>query len=374
MIIKTLSRKSNTGQLVNYIFKYVFRERIKSVSPGKQEQLKTDKNKFIIRHNIRSRSINGMIKEFKENESFRLVHRKDSVKLFHTIISFSIKDKEHINDKLLKDIAKKFIEERGLNNLYAGTVHYSEHIHLHISVSGTQLNGRSSRISKQKLHSIKLALDKYQREKYPKELANSLPEHGKNKRLAKQSIIQTIKAERQTNKQALLECLEKTYLNSKSQKHFLSQLKDLGHEPYFRNGSFQGVKFEGKTKFRTNRLGFDKTKLQVLDRVKANQDFGLKELQKIRDGRNKDLKRTIAEHALKKGTSVNLDKNEQKLMDELSEIRSANDNKEIERVEANEDYDNDIVAEELNNNDYENKEGNDENIDEEFSPETEESI
>src|SRR5881396_3808377 len=110
MIIKTLSRKSNTGQLVNYIFKYVFREQQKNIHPEKPEQSKSDKGKFIVRHNIRSRSVKGYMKEFKENESYRLVHRKDSVKLFHTIISFSNKDKQHINDKLLKDIAKKFIE------------------------------------------------------------------------------------------------------------------------------------------------------------------------------------------------------------------------------------------------------------------------
>src|ERR1700741_1033396 len=115
MIIKTLSRKSNTGQLFQYVFRYVFQR--KENSPTKS--VGSGKDKFIVRHNIRSRSLNGIIREYKDNESYRLVQRKDSVRLFHAIISFSDKDREQIYDALLKDVARKFIEERGTNNLYA---------------------------------------------------------------------------------------------------------------------------------------------------------------------------------------------------------------------------------------------------------------
>jgi hypothetical protein len=372
VIIKSLSRKSNTGQLVSYVFKYVFKEQ--DAKHTRREQSKNEKSKFIIRHNIRSRSVKGFIKEFKENEKYRLVHRKDSVKLFHTIISFSNKDKEHINDKLLKDIGKKFIEERGLNNMYAGTKHENkDHIHLHITVSGTQLNGRSSRISKQQLQHIKIVLDKYQREKYP-QLKHSLPEHGKSRRLTKEAIVERVKTERQTDKQALIECLEKAYTGSRSQEQFLSQLKQAGHQPYFRNGAFQGVKFEGQMKYRLTNLGFDKTRLAVLDQVKATQGKALAELQDIRSGRNKDLKRAIPEPDLKKTTTEVLDKNEQKAMDELSEIRSSHENKEIERDEPDQDYNRDLVTDESNNNEDETKERDDETSDDEFATESEEAV
>jgi hypothetical protein len=359
VIIKTLSRKSNTGQLVSYIFKYVFKEKEKNNAPVKPENVKAGKGKFIIKHNIRSRSVKGYMKEFKENESYRLVYRKDSVMLFHTIISFSNKDKEHIDDKFLKDIAEKFIEERGLNNLYAGTKHEDkDHVHLHIAISGTQLNGRSSRISKQKLHSIKLALDKYQREKYP-QLKHSLPEHGKSKRLAKEAIVERIKTERQTDKQALLACIEKNYSSSKSLEQFLSQLKEAGHQPYFRNGALQGIRYEGQTKYRLSRLGYDKTKLQASSQVKIEQDKTLAELQNLRSGRNREIKRTIEERDVKKSAVVVLDKEEQKIMDEISEIRSGREDKEISKDDDNDNRNMTSENEELNDKHDEDKETDD---------------
>lgn len=371
MIIKALSRRSNTGQLVNYIFRYVFREHDKSIKSTKPEQLKIDKGKFIIRHNIRSRSIKGITKEYKLNESFRLVHRKDSTQIFHFILSFSNRDKNHINDSLLKDIASKFIEERGLNNLYAGTKHEDkDHIHLHFLVSGTSLSGYSSRISKQKLHSIKIALDKFQREKYP-QLVNSLPEHGKGKRLTKEAVIRTIKAERQTDKQVLLACLEKTYEGSKSQEHFFSRLKELGHEPYFRNGTFQGIRFKGQTKFRLSRLGFDKTRLTALDQAKVVEQKALGELQKLR-ARDKDLKRAITEPDFKKSTPEALNKNEQKLMDDLSEIRGGREGEEIERNEVDESCNKEAAAEEVNDKEFESNEDKPDGNEEEVASETEE--
>lgn len=335
MIVKSLSRKSNTGQLVNYIFKYVFKEQEKNIGPTKSEQSKSDKSRFIIRHNIRSRSVKGFIKEFKENENYRLVHRKDSVKLYHNIISFSNKDKEHINDTLLKDIAQKFIEVRGLNNMYAGTKHEDkDHIHLHITVSGTMLNGRSSRISKQKLHSIKLSLQKYQLEKYP-QLKHSLPEHGKSKRLAKEAIVQRVKTERQSDKQALIECLEKAYTDSKSEKQFLSRLVQSGHQPYFRNGAFQGIRFEGKMKYRLSGLGFDKIRLQALGQVKTNQDKTLSELKNLRAGRNNDQKRSIAQMTAEKPISAVTNENEKQLQ-EISAIRNSEESIDIGGGDTNE--------------------------------------
>ena len=57
MIIKFLSRKSNTqGQLVRYVCRYILRDNKPSF----------DENAvLILRHNIRTRNINGYIHEFK---------------------------------------------------------------------------------------------------------------------------------------------------------------------------------------------------------------------------------------------------------------------------------------------------------------------
>ncbi len=101
MILKNLTRRSVTGQLVNYLFK--------------QEK---DKPKPILKHNLRSRTTKGWTKEFDKNFEFRLHKRKDNIKLHHTIISFSNKDKQNIHTALLKDITKRYIKLRGKENIY----------------------------------------------------------------------------------------------------------------------------------------------------------------------------------------------------------------------------------------------------------------
>ncbi|MGC4100874.1 relaxase/mobilization nuclease domain-containing protein [Ferruginibacter sp.] len=318
MILKSLSRKSDsTGQLVNYVMRYVFKEQ----EDAAQERIKPKEQQasFIIRHNLRSKTVlKNFIKEFQENEKYRLVKRKNSVKLFHTILSISNKDKSYVSDEMLKDLAQKFIELRGSNNLYLGTKHEEgvDHIHMHLIVSGTQLNGRSSRISKQKFHSIKLALQKYQQEKYP-ELIHSLPEHGKGKKIIKENLIEQVKANRQTDKLALLGSLEKIYASSKSKEHFLEQLKTAGHSVYLRNGRVQGVTFNEK-KFRFSRLGFDDEKLHALDQKQSIPDNSLQLLQQLRDrNRTQDRRDIIKTEAdTIKGTN-----SKNKTLDELFSIR-----------------------------------------------------
>lgn len=264
MIIKFLSRKSNSGQLIKYALRYILKDE-KRQQPKPAEELINSKEALLIKHNIRSRTLKGFIREFDENEAFRLVRRRDSVKVFHTIISFGANDRELVTDKILKNVTKKYISERGPNCLYLGTKHEDKgHIHLHIVSSGTQLNGRSARISNQKFRSIKLTMDRYQRDNYPF-LVHSLPDYLNEKRLSKEALVTKLKTSRQTTKATLLETLEKVFAESKSQEEFIGRIRSMGHEPYTRNGRLQGLLFQGKTKFRFSRLGFSQERLEGLD-------------------------------------------------------------------------------------------------------------
>jgi hypothetical protein len=278
MIIKALSRKAGSGQLIRYILRYVLDDDKREISKDYSSQ------SFIIRHNIRSHAIEGFIKEFKQNESTRIHKRSNQTVLNHFIISFSPGDSQMIDDKKLKAIAKKFIQLRGENNLYVGSKHLDkDHIHLHIAGSGTQINGLSSRISKKQLADLKLELDAFQKEQFP-ELVNSLPEHGHL--LRQNGPIQRVKSpmpdKRQTNKIGLLKALEGTYGKSTSLDAFLSQLKVLGHEPYFRGGKLAGVKYEGRTKFRLAKLGFEAENLEQFNAFKEKESLELASLQQLR--------------------------------------------------------------------------------------------
>lgn len=317
MIIKSLSRKSNGTQLIKYIFRYVLDE--EKIKGTKMATLAKEPS-FLIRHNVRSHTVEGMVREFKENEQYRLVHRRDSVKLFHAIISFSGKDTAYINDRLLKDIAKKFISERGSNNLYAGTKHEDkDHIHLHLCISGVQTNGRSARISKQQFHHIKLELDKYQQRKYP-QLIHSLPEHGRAKKeKTKEAILETIKQNRQTNKEKVGTLLKETYHKAASLPSFLSELTAQGHEPYYRNGKLQGVMYEGE-KYRFSRLGYDEATLQNLEQSRIHEEQTLAQMQQLRHGMTQQ--RQIEVQAQSELQAQAIEAQEQQSLQELQSLRN----------------------------------------------------
>lgn len=286
MIIKALSRKAGGGQLIRYILRY-------ALDNEKQIILKDQPPpSFVIMHNIRSRSIEGFIKEFKQNESHRIHKRSNQTVLNHFIISFSPDDSKHIDDKKLKAIAKKFIQLRGESNLYVGSKHLDKsHIHLHIAGSGTQINGLSSRISKKQLADLKLELDAYQKEQFP-ELLHSLPQHGLS--MKQNDPLQCVQSmgqnKRHTQRRGVLKALEDTYSKSASLDEFLSELKVLGHEPYYRAGKLTGIKYEGQRKFRLAKLGFELEKLEQLNTIKDKQSIELEALQQLRSRlKEKDL-------------------------------------------------------------------------------------
>lgn len=275
MILKSLSRKSGTRQILNYLFK-------------DKEKLGRDQSRpLIIRKNVRSRTLDKWVKEFKANEAMRIHQRKNSIEVYHTVLSFSVKDKEHIDEKMLRDIAKQYMKERGEKNLYIGTAHFDhEHVHLHLVMSGTKyMTGLANRQSRAEFHRLKLSMDAYQKKKYP-ELINSLPRHGKSKELKANQLSPKERSQhiRATQKETLLKCLDLAYSRSKSKDDFLKNLIALGHEPYSRGGRVTGVKFEGDRKFRFTTLGYDKDKIAKLEADAEKEKQEMDEINEIRDG------------------------------------------------------------------------------------------
>lgn len=277
MVLKSLTRKSpSTRQLLSYLTE-------------KKEKLIGDKQApILIRHNIRSRSLDKIVKEFDHNETFRLHRRKDNVRVYHTILSFSNRDRQHINEKMLRDIAKQHMKLRGNNNMYLGVAHYDKsHVHLHLVMSGTKyLTGESNRLSRKEFHELKLAMDLYQKQRYP-ELIHSLPRHGRSQKLkeAQREPEPTRGNSRESQKDTLQQILEEAYAKSKSRDDFINHLKSHNHVVYFRNGRLQGVKFEGDRKFRFSRLGYDKDKLEKLDALRINEEKNLEDLRELRASR-----------------------------------------------------------------------------------------
>lgn len=302
---------------------------------------------FIIRHNLRSRSIKGYVREFEKNEAMRLTRRSNSVTVFHHILSFSSQDKEQVTDAMLKDMAAKFIALRAPDCLYVGTKHVDhDHIHLHLAMSAVDLAGRSVRISKSKFQEIKKDLDRYQKEHYP-ELVHSLPEHGKKERLKhSELLVEKIKTHRPLEAEKLSRMLASVYATSTSVEHFLSSLKEHGYDPYYRSGTLTGVA-AGKLGFRFSKLGYSQEKIKSLDLLKEQEEKELAELQLLRQSKERttmelrlaSLSERKSEPALESEVAAEIEERDASSESESKNVGAKNDvaaSKEMDEKEIDE--------------------------------------
>jgi hypothetical protein len=268
--IKYLNAELVDGRLLNELKafngdmkEFIETRLLHSNDPEKKNALES----IIFKENMRSRSINGYIREFKENENLRLHTRSNNVQAYHTILSFSQKDSGKLTVKILKDITREYISLRGPNSLYLGAVHTDrDHVHIHLIQSGVQYQtGLANRISRQQFQQLKQSMQDYQIQKYPF-LKHSLPQHGKAglNKTAMQPGKNIKPNERESEKQILIALIRTTFKGTAAKEEFLDRLAGQGHVPYFRDGKLQGVKFEGDTKYRFSTLGF-KEEIKNLD-------------------------------------------------------------------------------------------------------------
>lgn len=289
MIIKDLSRRNIGGAkpLLSYILRYVLTEKVEPELVSAPDL--RDKRPFIIRHNVKSNDLKGIVQEFLENEKGRIRKTSAHVALHHTIISFSANDSKTITDKMLRAIARKYIELRSPNSLFAGTKHTDRsHIHLHLAMSSCDLSGRSNRISRNEFAELKVLLQEYQQHHHS-ELTHSIVQHGRAK--AQQHGITlpgVVTKSRMTEKESLMLALAASRAKSRSLQEFLECLQPLGYTPYYRGQEkrLTGLQLGNGRKFRFERLGYGE-KIAELNSLQAKQD---KELRQFRDIRSRSQK------------------------------------------------------------------------------------
>ncbi len=250
MIYKILSRHSASySNLISYILN--------------EEKVLDERN--IITHNLKSNDIKEWTKEFIVNESFRERERKDQVYFYHELLSFSKFDKEQITIEKVRDIANKYMDERGRNGMYLGAIHQDrDHIHVHFCVSGLAFRtGKAFRLSKQDLQRTKINIQEYHKAKYP-ELSKSICEHGKGKEyVTDREYYAQQRNDRTLFKEQIRQTVLNCYTQSKTQQEFLDLLQKENLHHYERDGKAQGIVYEDM-KFRFSRLGIEKEDLHRL--------------------------------------------------------------------------------------------------------------
>jgi hypothetical protein len=239
---------------------------------------------MVFRNNVRSdeKDIEGMVREYMENESFRKLSRKDQIYLTHEILSFSSnEDNKLITDELLADMVQQYISLRGEGGMYLGAVHRDrDHAHVHLAVSGLQYRiGKSFRLSKNELQELKIGLQEYHQKKYP-ELTESNCKHGLGKEyVTDRQWYAKHKESRAAVKGQLKEQVQQAFAQATSQKQFIELLREQNLHHYERGNAITGIMHEDQ-KFRFSRLDVD---LEQLPQDRTEEELVLDEIHAIRE-------------------------------------------------------------------------------------------
>ena len=130
-------------------------------------------------HNLRTHSedLSTILAEFERNARY-LSKRKNGVVLYHEVLSFHAKDKNHLQPEVLHDLAKTWLAFRAPNALAFAKPHFDQdHVHIHLVISANNLgSAKKLRLSRTQFAQAKLKMELYQREKHP-ELAHSQIDH-----------------------------------------------------------------------------------------------------------------------------------------------------------------------------------------------------
>lgn len=276
-IVKILSRHSPTyATLVRYVLQYAGNE------------VKT-RGTIVYTQNLRSDSVDGYIREFIENEAFRRTRRKDSISLYHEIISFNSIEKRHIfTQGVIEDLAHEYMRLRGDKAVILAYPHFDQsHIHLHFCVSALQYRtGISAGLSKQKLQELKLAFQHYHKEHYP-ELTKSEPQHGRGGAYLTHGQWHAKRSDE------IAHIIQQCFDMATTQNDFLASLRDAGLHHYERNGIPTGIAYKG-AKFRFSRL-LGERELDSLPIDRSEEERALAEIRVIRkrqlerDGRSREV-------------------------------------------------------------------------------------
>lgn len=247
MIIKSLRRKeANFDQLVYYI------------NHG------ANKNGCYLAHNFLCdpTDTESVIKQFEDN-SKHLPPLKGGNYMYHEIISLPQHAKSFKNtDKILEDLAQKYIQKRCPDNLVYARIHNDTnkpHIHLAISANKV-MDSKRMRLSKKGFRDIQIKLEQYKVEKYP-ELGNQkLYAHSHQSEKAKTTHAenQMSKAGKVTKKQHAINSLSQAFdiaINFKE----LDQLLKKNQLALYQRGKTVGLMdLKTQKKYRLKTLGLDR--------------------------------------------------------------------------------------------------------------------
>jgi len=265
--VKSMARKSPTfGQVLDYINR------------------PSAKGRAIL-HNLMNGAddLRAIEREYLDNFRY-LPGRKNGNALYHEILSFGEDDGPRLDDDVIDDLVRRYLELRAPNALaYARSHGDRACIHVHLLISANDVaSHRRLRLGKGQFARVKRAIEAHQRARHP-ELVASKIDHGCGRRQKREASPVPQPGSRRDGVAARVgEQLQR----ARSVESFLMRLHLLGFDVYVR-GRHTGVAERGSgRRYRFSSLG--------LDRVLSEQlgEWGRVEVRRTRlDGAEREWMR-----------------------------------------------------------------------------------
>lgn len=245
-----------------------------------------------------------IIKEFMENAKY-LNRARGKNYLYHEILSLPKNDlKLEKQEKILSDLASKYIALRAQNHLVYSVLHKDkEHTHIHLMISANEIMGEKRvRLSKKEFSDIQKELEEYKNSLYP-ELEHTShyqksKDYSKSRNKEQELRRRTKKA---TQKEFVTDELENLFASAKSKEELEQKAKLKGFEFYTR-GKSVGVVFKAK-KYRLKTLGVDKEYQACIDQSKNREnEFKEKSFKENSSNKSEKYRDNKAQESEKKQT------------------------------------------------------------------------
>ncbi|MBC2716045.1 MAG: relaxase/mobilization nuclease domain-containing protein [Desulfobacteraceae bacterium] len=222
----------------------------------------------------------AILKEFLNNSRYCPL-RKNSVKIYHEILSFSDVDKEKATPKIIQNMVIKWIELRAHGALAYAKIHFdTECPHAHIMISGNlKDSAKKLSLSRKEFNQLRINLETYQNEKYPELKTINYQEVRKKKKPKKTRSENELerRTRRQSQKQKIIKRVNKALINSYSKDQFLRALNNENLNLYQR-GKTEGIqdRITGQ-KYRLKTLGI----IDIIKEAEKRWEIALDRLQEL---------------------------------------------------------------------------------------------
>lgn len=252
-----------------------FRKLLEYMIHDKDRLTGTDGRGFLLLNNLTGRTIDAWTRQLSDIESRRKQKRKQRTYCFHEILSFSKDDADKLTAEKLEDMAREYIRLRGKGAAIAVPHYDKAHYHIHLLVSGTDLTGKSMRLTRGALRTLKANIERYQRQKYP-EFVNSTIRHGRGSKAITSDREYRLKARagRMTKREQVAKMVSECYAQSTSQVDFFAWLGAYKFSIYQRGGKAYGVVYQNrKYRFKALNIPLD-TSQKISMSTSKGKDLG----------------------------------------------------------------------------------------------------